>query len=74
LAAVIRRYLTHLDFDAPTQLDTVRIEASGPGLHVAYAEHDTNQPMLSVSINDFSGAPPESPEDMQQRKQGGWLR
>lgn len=53
LAAVIRRYVKHLDFEAPTELTTVRIEATGPGLTVTYAEHATDPPKLMVSIGSW---------------------
>jgi hypothetical protein len=53
LAAIIRRYVQHLDFEAPTELTTVRIEATGPGLTVSYAEHATEPPRLMVSIGSW---------------------
>lgn len=68
LAAIIRRYVQHLDFDAPTDLTTVRIEATGPGLSVIYAEHATEAPTLHVSINDFAGSPP--PPDVEGERRG----
>ncbi len=71
IAAVVARYVQHLDFDAPTQLTTVKIDATGPGLHVLYAEHDTESPMLSVSINDYPPPPPgetDTPEDALSRR------
>ena len=54
LAALIRRYVKHLDWNAPDELTTVRIEASGPGLTVIYAEHATDPPRLQVSIGDWT--------------------
>lgn len=54
LAHVIRRYVRHLDWNAPSELTTVRIEASGPGLTVTYAEHATEPPRLMVSIGEWN--------------------
>jgi len=53
LAALIRRYVKHLDWDAPTDLTTVRIEATGPGLSVIYSETVGDPPRLQVSIGDW---------------------
>jgi hypothetical protein len=57
LASLIRRYVQHLDFEAPTEITTVRIEATGPALSVIYAEQPDQQPMLQVSINTFLREP-----------------
>ncbi len=55
LAAIIRRYVQHLDWDAPTELTVVRIEASGPGLSIIYAETHNDPPRLQVSIGEWAG-------------------
>jgi len=55
LANLIRRYVQHLDFEAETELTTVRIEATGPALSVVYAEHADGRPQLTVSINQWEG-------------------
>ena len=53
LAALIQRYVKHLDWDAPTELTVVRIEASGPGLSIIYSETVGDPPRLQVSIGDW---------------------
>jgi hypothetical protein len=65
LAEVIRRYVAHLDWQAPTELVTVRIEATGPGLSVTYAEHAEEPPRLMVSIGSWT------PEQAQDAGRGG---
>jgi hypothetical protein len=75
LSDLIKRYVQHLDIDAPTEITTVKIDASGPGLHVLYAEHDSHPAMLNVSINDFPGPDQRqgnSPEEMLNR-QSRWF-
>jgi hypothetical protein len=69
LAVLLRRYVAHLDHDAPSEVQTVRVEASGPGLHVAYAESEHAPPMLTVTINQ-PNAKPNTPEEIQSK---GWL-
>ncbi len=56
LASLIRRYVQHLDWDAPTELTVVRIEASGPGLGLVYAETHNAPPRLQVSSGDWTSS------------------
>ena len=53
LASLINRYVKHLDWEAPTELHTVRIEATGPGLSITYAETVGDPPRLMVSIGEW---------------------
>jgi hypothetical protein len=66
LAVLIRDYVKHLDFDAPTEVQTVRVEASGPGLTVIYSELNEGPPQLSVAINSWP--PPEGAAPPDERK------
>jgi hypothetical protein len=54
LADVVRRYVSHLELDAPTELTTVRVEATGPAISIVYAEHGTEPPRLNISINELA--------------------
>jgi hypothetical protein len=70
LAALIRRYVSHLDADAKTELTTVRVEATGPNMTLIYAEHSTNAPTLTVTLNELGDAPAQPPDDAKR----AWLR
>jgi hypothetical protein len=70
LAALIRRYVTHLDADAKTELTTVRVEATGPNMTLIYAEHSTNAPTLTVTLNELGPAPAQPPDDEKK----GWRK
>jgi hypothetical protein len=73
IADSVRRYVQHLDFEAPTAIETVRIEATGPYVSLTYSETRDGTPTLNVTINSVpmptSGRQAE-PDDKQPRK---WL-
>lgn len=54
LADIVERYVQHLDWHARSELTTVRVEASGPGISLTYAEHATEPPRLMVSIGEWT--------------------
>jgi hypothetical protein len=69
LAVLIRDYVKHLDFDAPTEVKTVRVEAVGPGLSVIYSEINEGHTSLNVGINS-----PPADEPTEAADEGrGWL-
>jgi len=51
IADSVRRYVHHLDFEAPTEIETVRIEATGPYVSLTYSETRDGTPTLNVAIN-----------------------
>jgi hypothetical protein len=53
LSSIIKRYVQHLDWDAPTELTSVKIEATGQGITLHYSESLNAPPMLEVSIGEW---------------------
>jgi hypothetical protein len=60
IAESVRRYVQHLDFNAPTNIETVRIEAVGPYMSVTYSETRDGTPTLNVAINSVPLSEPDA--------------